>query len=326
LLGGSLAASLTTSTNLTDHPENFILTALPVKYDKLYFRVNNTLDKDKVKMDATPGHSASTSDVDIAISGYYTKRKVVSGVASYVWEPIRLEDSTFNFHTSGLIQWDIPQDWARVIGDDLTWDVMSADSSTSEDSFTTSWNKDGYGILLACTVKNNTTHGSRKINITNIWPIIDESVELITIDDPHHVSLNDIAIAQSISYTRKGKYMIVEDRLGKSDIRRIGASGGMISFGGIDLGSDASGRDLMVTYQKLGTPVFLDVEHKDGDKTRFFGKITSMSEDFATGKMMPKWAVQMQVGYIIEHTSAGVMTSEKISLGGEYLNEPKYLL
>ena len=120
--------------------------------------------------------------------------------------------------------------------------------------------------------------------------------------------------------------MKVEDRLGKADIRRIGAEGGTVSFGGVDLGTSDTGRDLIVTYQKLGVPVYLDIEHKDGDKTRFFGKITSMSEDHPTGKMSPKWAVQMQVGYIIEHNSSGVMTSEKISLGGEYLNEPKFIL
>ena len=67
--------------------------------------------------------------------------------------------------------------------------------------------------------------------------------------------------------------MIVEDRLGKADIRRIGASGGRITFGGLDLGTDATGRDKILSYQKNGTPVFLDIEHKDGDKTRFFGVI-----------------------------------------------------
>ena len=120
--------------------------------------------------------------------------------------------------------------------------------------------------------------------------------------------------------------MTVEDRLGKSDIRRIGASGGSISFGGIDLGSDATGRDLILSYQKSGTPVFIDVAHTDGDKTRFFGKITSMSEDFATGKLNPKWAVGMQCSHLIEMNSSGVMQSEKISLGGVVDDVAKYIL
>ena len=156
--------------------------------------------------------------------------------------------------------------------------------------------------------------------------MVDEHTELIKVMDPHHVSLNSIAIAQSISYSRKGRYMVVEDRLGKSDIRRIGAEGGTISFGGIDLGSDATGRDLILSYQKNGTPVFIDIEHNDGDKTRFFGKITSMSEDYATGKFKPKWAVTMQCSHLIEMNSSGVMQSEKISLGGVIDDVSKYIL
>ena len=120
--------------------------------------------------------------------------------------------------------------------------------------------------------------------------------------------------------------MVVEDRLGKSDIRRIGATGGSINFGGIDLGTDDTGRDKILSYQKNGTPVFLDIEHSDGDKTRFFGKILSMSEDFATGKMHPKWSVNMQCSHLIEMNSSGVMQSDKISLGGVVDDVSKYIL
>jgi hypothetical protein len=120
--------------------------------------------------------------------------------------------------------------------------------------------------------------------------------------------------------------MTVEDRLGKADIRRIGASSGTISFGGLDLGSAATGRDKILSYQKNGTPIFLDVEHKDGDKTRFFGKITSMSEDFSTGKMTPKWGVSMICSHLIEMSSTGVMQSDKISLGGVVDDVSKYIL
>ena len=94
----------------------------------------------------------------------------------------------------------------------------------------------------------------------------------------------------------------------------------------LNLGNDNTGRSKILSYQKKGTPVFLDITHKDDTKTRFFGKITNMSEDNPTGKMTPKWAVQMAVAYCIEMSSTGVMTSEKISLGGVVDDVAKYIL
>ena len=310
ILGGTGDFKLGAKTNNYDHAENFVCTVLPQKYDKLYFRVNNTL-------------SDRATNPTITLSAYYTKRTIVSNIASYSWEPLQIEDNTTKLYGSGLIKWDIPEDWYNVIADDLTWDIVSEDGGASD--IGTAWDKDGYGILIAINVVDTGTD-RHKINITNVWPMIDEHTELITIEDPHHVSLNSISLAQSISYRRQGKYMIVEDRLGRADIRRIGAMGGVMSFGGIDLGSDKTGRDKIVSYQKEGTPVYIDVEHKDGDTTRFFGKITSVSEDFPTGKLSPKWALQMQVAYCIEYNSSGVMTSGKISLGGVVDNEPEYIL
>ena len=140
------------------------------------------------------------------------------------------------------------------------------------------------------------------------------------------MSLNTIGIAQSISYVRNGKYMYVEDRLGKADIRRIGAAGGQVTFGGVDLGTDDTGRNKVLSYQKNGTPVFLDITHKDSTKTRFFGRIVKMSEDNPTGGLSPKWSVNMAIAHCIEMSSTGVMTSEKISLGGVIEDVAKYLL
>lgn len=315
ILGGSGDYELATSAAVTNHPENIVISIMPEKYDKLYFRFANTLT-----------NTATEPDVNITV--YYTKETVASNVATYTWEPMPIVDGTQQFKQSGLISWDMPEDWASVIYSDLTWDVVGDEKTGSGNDAETGWSKDGYGILIAITVKTPSSDADahEQIKLYNIWPMTDNHVELLTIEDPHHVSLNSISIAQSISYVRKGKYMTVEDRLGKSDIRRIGASGGSISFGGIDLGSDATGRDLILSYQKSGTPVFIDVAHTDGDKTRFFGKITSMSEDFATGKLNPKWAVGMQCSHLIEMNSSGVMQSEKISLGGVVDDVAKYIL
>ena len=120
--------------------------------------------------------------------------------------------------------------------------------------------------------------------------------------------------------------MVVEDRLGKADIRRIGAQGGSVNFSGTDLGSSSGGRDSIISYQKEGTPVFLDVEHRDEDKTRFFGVITDVSEDIPTGKGIPKFNITMRVSHIIEMNASGVMQTDKISLGGVIDNVTKYVL
>ena len=264
---------------------------------------------------------------EINITAHYTKATTASNVTTYTWEPLPIIDNTQEFKQSGLIKWDIPEDWASVIPEDLTWNLVGDDDDAGY-AAKDKWDTDGYGLIISASVKTPTSdiNGHRKINLYNVWPVIDEHTELITVEDPHHVSINSIAIAQSISYSRKGKYMVVEDRLGKSDIRRIGASGGQIKFGGLDLGSDNTGRDIILSYQKTGTPIHLDVEHKDGDKTRFFGKISSMTEDFATGAMSPKWAVTFICSHIIEFNSSGVMQSEKLSLGGVVDDVAKYIL
>ena len=141
--------------------------------------------------------------------------------------------------------------------------------------------------------------------------------------DPMCVSLNSFNLTQSISFSHKGKHQIVEDRLGKADIRKIGASGGTIGFGGIDLNDTV--RVKFNEFQSKATPVYLDVSHSNGDITRLFGTILSMSEDHPTGKVKPKFAGQMQVSYVIQMDSSGTMLSDGyISLGGE-IDEPKYV-
>jgi len=312
LLGGDSTFELVTTTNITDHPENFIITSIPQKYDKLYFRLANTLT-----------NNATEPEMNISI--YYTKKTVNSNVASYTWEPLPIIDGTQQFTQSGVIRWDVPEDWASVIYSDLTWDIVGDDSASAFDA-NSKWTKDGYGIAVMINVKTPTvdTNAHEEVKLYNVWPIIDEHSQLITIEDPHHVSLNDISISNSISYSRKGKYMTVENRLGKSDIRRIGAAGGSVSFGGLDLGT-TTGRDKIVDYQKNGIPVFLDVVHKDTDKTRFFGKIVSVNETFPTGTATPTYSLEMQVAHVIELNSTGVMQSDKISLGG-ITEDAKYLL
>ena len=71
--------------------------------------------------------------------------------------------------------------------------------------------------------------------------------------------------------------------------------------------------------------MFLDITHKSGEKTRFFGVITSMSEDHPVGSQFPKYAVKMQVSHIIEMSSNGTLLTDKISLGGNISDTRQYI-
>ena len=150
---------------------------------------------------------------------------------------------------------------------------------------------------------------------------------MIRVVDGHHVSLNSIAVTQSISFSRQGKFVNMEDRFGRTEIRKLGAGGGSITFGSVDLGdTDAAGnRKIIKSYQQNATPVFIDVTHKSGEKTRFYGIIKSMSEDHPTGTQFPKYAVQMQISHIIEMDSSGDLLSDKISIGGKIDGARKYV-
>jgi len=185
------------------------------------------------------------------------------------------------------------------------------------------WDFNAYAILLNFNVKAAAT----AVNITNVWPYNNSHSQLIKVTDGHHVSLNSIAIAQSISFTRSGKFVNMEDRFGKSEIRKLGASGGVVTFGSVDLGdTDAKGnRKKIKRYQQEATPVFLDVTHKSGEITRFYGVITSMSEDHPVGTQVPKYGVKMQVAHIIEMSSNGTITSDKMSIGGKIDDARKYI-
>ena len=137
-------------------------------------------------------------------------------------------------------------------------------------------------------------------------------------------------IAQSIGFTRKGQYHSVTDKLGKTEIKRLGAAGGKLTFGSVSMGKNTAAegsrtRERFVEYQKKGVPVYYDVRHNNGTYTRFFGVIDSLSEDIPIGKATPKQGVNMIVSHIIEYSSEGVFTDEVISIGGFVDTDNRYL-
>tara|TARA_Y100001963_G_C6793643_1_gene457184 strand:- start:1250 stop:4135 length:2886 start_codon:yes stop_codon:yes gene_type:complete len=206
----------------------------------------------------------------------------------------------------------------------ITFNITQAGSSVANpnDPFS-HWTTAAYAVLINFNVKAAAT----QIQVKSIWPYNNAHSQLIKITDPHHIGLNDIAIAQSIAFNRQGKYINMEDRFGKTEIRKIGASGGVITFGSIDLGDtdNAGNRKKIKNYQANATPVFLDITHKSGEQTRFFGVIIGMSEDHPVGLQYPKYGVKMQISHIIELDSSGNLISDKKSIGGNTSDTRQYV-
>ena len=281
------------------------------------------------------------------------------------YEKHSYEKKDTSFYTSGVLRWEEPEDWisidpARV--PDRYWpqgdfefgnlnDVQDTDVHFSSDTtygpgylnffdYSGRWdhNFNKYGILWCldttnhfATATNNTTKIKRYRDTQVLHCFISSEPHCTTVEvvDPMHISLNSRAISQSVSYVHKGKFQVIEDRMGMVEIRKIGNSGGTITFGGIDL-KDIDGethtRDKFHQYQRRATPVYLDVTHQSGVKTRFFGTITSMSEDHPVGKQYGKFGITMQCTHILMIDSNGHKVEDGfISLGGDPLDESKFI-
>ena len=329
-----------------ERASNWLLCTKTDKFNKLFLRLNNnyvSINSGAVKYsdDIWP------SGTDVNITAWYTALEDKTG-STYIWKPLSFVDGTStgsfaqSLRKSGSITFDIPDDWVSIVSEDISsWagglgnPVPEQNSTTGawlelrrESSPATMWQDNQYGLLIGISVNGSTTDFHDKINCNYIVPYSNSHSSVITLRDPHHKSLNDITIAQSISWSRSSNLMNITDRLGRSEIRKIGAQGGSISFGGVELsGSYNTTKAAILRYQREGTPVYLDVERTNGDFVRFYGIIGNLSEDVPTGKSIPKWGVTMQIEYIAEYTSDGDWISDGLmSLGGEVVNEPKYLL
>ena len=303
----------------------------------------------------TDNEWTGTSQAGVRLEIFYTAQEDTS--SNIVWKPLKyinntkhpyLNDSTF--YTSGSVEWEDPEDWVSCDpgsipdrywpGGDFEGDAnsFSYDSDHSGNYFDQSgrWSADHkkYGLMMIIAGDGMVSTGASHArfgygpDISHIFPASNKHSTLIDVIDPMHVSLNTHAIAQSVSYNHKGRYQMIEDRMGKTEIRKIGATGGTMTFGSVDL-RDSDGtytRDKFYEYQKRAVPVYYDVTHKSGNISRFFGVITSMSEDHPVGIQFGKFGVVMQVSHMIYMNSSGVMQSDGyVSLGGDLIDEFRYI-
>tara|TARA_Y100000593_G_C4315438_1_gene340608 strand:- start:1207 stop:4107 length:2901 start_codon:yes stop_codon:yes gene_type:complete len=274
-----------------------------------------------------PTVSGATAYVEVDIQGYSTDEEFVDVLQPLInsgpdWSAIQ--------KTATVISVTMDDGYATdpittsASAPTISLNIATAGSSVANTNDpATQWDSEMFAVMININAKAD----SSAVEIKNIWPYNNSHSQLIKVTDPHHVSLNSIAIAQSIAFNRQGKHINMEDRFGKTEIRKIGASGGVITFGSIDLGdTDNSGnRKKMKNYQANATPVFLDITHKSGEITRFFGIITSMSEDHPVGLQYPKYAVKMQISHIIELDSSGNLISDKKSIGGNTSDTRQYI-
>ena len=316
-------------------------------FDRLHFRTvfdNISSISPPTPDDYTGPAGANFPAVEIKI--YYPAYKDFTRT-TIIWKPLKYVDGTSfdkrrgtSLYKSGIISWDLPEDWIKTKHyyngsptlADPTVDYTMGGSNFANDSSGTSgiddvWNIDSYALIIAFTSdRTGVSSGNYdKFKIHRVLPFSNAHSQAVKVIDPTCLSLNIFGIAQSISFNRKGKFQTIESRLGTAEIRKIGVEGGMITFGGVDLASDTM-RKTMYEYQRDAVLVYVDVTHNNGDFTRFFGTITNMSEDHATAKMHPKFAVTLSISKIGMFGSDGKILSEGlVSLGGELGERPDYI-
>ena len=276
--------------------------------------------------------SGTTTLPENRISLYYPSK---NNLGVIVWKPLSFVDNTkyesvesSSLMKDGSILFKPPSDWektktANIPADSWLFGASFYSDSTGSTGPQDLWTVDSYGLMI-CISTNGSHSNTTKLGISYMRPYSNAHSQILTLLDPTHVSLNTKSITQGISFTRSGNYSSLTSRLGKTEIRKISANSGKLTFGGVDLGDET--RKDMKEFQQDSTPVYLDVEHKNGDFTRFFGVIDSMSENHTTGGMTPKFGLNLTVSHIIEFNSSGtVLSNDYISLGGNVDYESEYI-
>ena len=340
--------------NVEIGPRNALFMAKKEKYDRLFVRVSHdllqagTLEVNDIANNPTPGTTACMPKVRLQIL-YPAKKTSAIGSSEdkVIWKALSFIDRTSlkdkddsSLYKSGDITFIPPSDWVKT-----SHSTMNPTAATDtniiypfEDNFFEDgdgatgindvWTKDSYALIFLITVIYQGAEAAKNcFGVTSILPYNNSHSQVIEVVDPTHVSLNNYGIAQSVSFVRKGKYQEIKDRSGISMLRRVGAQGGSIKLGGIDLKSDTqTTRAKFDEFQKDAVPVYYDITHKDSSITRLFGTMTEMSEDHPTGEITPKFACTMIVTHMLEIDSSGNITGNGYKpLGGDTIDVSQYL-
>ena len=318
--------AFTENSSIDGIPKNYILLVNSErKFDRVFLSMINKFEDD---IDAYKGGKCRIS---VMYPAYDSRRDETKFKALQFQDFTKTPKADTSLYVNGPLVFDAPDDWKKCKYDTVTWPIAINDSGSSYDYRETDWSWDAYAILISVICKDESS--STPPRLTNIWPYDNDHSEVVKVQDAMHVSLNDVIIAQSLSFKRAGKYIRIDDRIGRSELRKIGSEGGSIRFGGIMFGdystSAHTGYDsyeIVKKHQQEGTPVYLDLQRPNGDYIRFFGRITDLAEDIPTGRVSEKWALTLQTEAVAEFDSDGDWLSETmISLGGILEDEPKYL-
>ncbi len=323
-------------------PRNALFMARKEKFDRIFVRVSHdrlnaaALTIANLATDITPG--TTTAWPKIRVQVLYPANKTRDS-STIVWKALSVVDRTkisrkddSSFYNSGEIIFIPPTDWVKTSHSaNIEYpyeDNFFDDYDTGTDGISDAWTEDSYALIFLITHIKESAEATKSVfNVMSMYPYNNSHSQLIEIKDPMHVSLNNYGIAQSVAFVRKGKYQEIKDRSGISQMRRVGAEGGKIKLGGIDLKSDAyTTRAKFYEFQNDSTPLYYDVIHRDDSITRLFGIMTDMSEDHPTARVTPKFACDFTVTHILEIDSSGNITGDGYRpLGGDIIDAEQYL-
>tara|TARA_Y100000593_G_C4322002_1_gene344288 strand:+ start:4452 stop:7592 length:3141 start_codon:yes stop_codon:yes gene_type:complete len=343
--GTELSAEVTATT--VNSPQNYLLMCRTDKFNKVHLRMNNSFTSQAESNAVNAVQNTTVGSIDpsrekVKLFLWYTARTSPTA-STYAWKPLAFEDGTSirtftsgdlemnSLMKTGSITFDMPQDWVKVKSENLTWDnanrpLSDEDGASGTDDPAAKWTEQMYGLMLGISVGSDSSLD--KYKCVSVQTYNNSHSQPVTVIDPHHKSINDIGVTQNLSYIRKGSYINITDRLGRSELRKIGAAGGSIKFGGIELSANYSTQKKLINiYQREGTPVYYDIQRagRSGEYIRFFGVITQMSEDYPVGMQHPKFGVTMQVTHVCEYNSSGAWIGKGLrSLGGELIDETAF--
>ena len=340
------ADNVAATDNDKDGPRNALFMARKEKFDRIFVRVAHDrlaaspFTPGAIANDITVGSTAGWPKIRMQV--LYPSKKTRNS-STIVWKPLLVIDKTklkgkddSTFYKSGEIIFNPPPDWEKTShSTNIEYpyeDNFFDDKGSGTNGIDDKWTKSSYALIFLITqIDSNAEEGIELLKpmfkVMSMYPYNNSHSQLIEIVDPMHVSLNNYAIAQSVSFVRKGTFQEIKDRSGISQMRRIGAEGGQIKLGGVDLKGDTeTTRAKFHEFQRDAVPLYYDVIHRDSSITRLFGVMTDMSEDHPTGEVIPKFACSIRVTHILELDSSGNITDNGyIPLGGDVIDVGQYL-